>query len=190
MTELFKNFSKTADAIVDLAKQVPSQIVNLGEQVGTFVKGIDLTDVRSLPKQIKQQADKVDLNVKLTVPQAFTDRLGQVKVFAPIDVDAIQARVSDVGDYLQSLPSKISEVPGMVQEFVSELPDSATKLVSDTTDKARNLVEDLKNRPILFVPARKESAKKPAAAKKTTTKKATPKAAPAPVNGTDTTPTA
>jgi hypothetical protein len=168
MTELFKNFTKARDAVLDAAKQIPSQIIHLGEQAQTFVKSIDLTDLRSLPRQIKDQADKLDLNVKLTVPQVFVDRFGQAKVFAPIDVDAIQARVSEVGDYLQTLPGKISEVPSLVQEFVSDLPDSATKLASDTTAKAREFVGDLKNKPILFIP-RKTEAKKPV--KKTTASK-------------------
>jgi hypothetical protein len=171
MTQLLKNFSKARDGVIDLAKQVPSQLVHIGEQVQTFVKGIDLTDVRSLPRQIKAQADKLDLSVKLTVPQVFTDRVGQAKVFAPIDVEAIQARVGEVGEYLQTLPSKIQEVPGLVQEFVSDFPDSATKLASDTTAKARSIVEDLKARPIIFVPSRSKAAAKKAA-KKPVAKKA------------------
>jgi len=168
MTELFKNVTKARDAVIDAAKQVPSQIIHLGEQAQTFVKSLDLTDLRSLPKQIKTQADKIDLNVKLTVPQVFTDRVGQVKVFAPIDVDAIQAKVGEVGDYLQTLPGKIEKVPALVQDFVSDLPDSATKLATETTAKAKTFVEDLKSKPILFIP-RKAEAKKPV--KKTTASK-------------------
>lgn len=177
MSDLLKNVNKARDAVLGAAKQVPSQLVNLGEQVQSFVKGIDLRDIRSLPQQLKTQADKIDLNVKLTVPQVFTDRLGQVKVFAPIDLEAVQAKVGEVGDYLQTLPAKIEKVPTLVQDFVSDLPDSATKLASETTAKARTLVEDLKSRPILFVPQRTKPAAKKTTAKKATAKKTTAKAA-------------
>lgn len=170
MSELFKNVTKARDAVIERAKQVPSQLIHLGEQVQTFVKSIDLTDVKTLPSQIKTQAEKLDLNVKLTVPQAFTDRLGQAKVFAPIDVEAIQTRISEVGEYVQTIPSKLQAAPAAVKEFVTEFPDSATKLANETTAKAKTLVEDLKSRPILFVP-RKADAKKPA--KKATAKKST-----------------
>lgn len=169
MPELFKNVTKARDAVLDVVKQVPTQIQQVGTQVQNIVKEIDLRDFRTLPQQLRTQADKLDLTTKLTVPQVFTDRVGQVKVFAPIDVDAVQTRVAEVGGYLQTLPGKIEKVPGFVQGFVTDFPDSASKLATDTTSKARTIVEDLKNRPIFFVPQRT----KPVATKKTTTKKKT-----------------
>jgi len=166
--ELLRNFDKARTAAVDAVKSLPQQLrdrkidlpkVELSAFGRTFV---------SLPSRT------IDLStVELPSPQAFTDKLGHVKVLAPIDTEAVVSRVNEVGDYLQTLPAKLSQVPGRVQDLVSDLPETATRLVDQTTTKAKGLVEDLKTRPIVFVPARKPAPAK----KKTTAKKATTPAA-------------
>lgn len=168
-SELFKNIDKARVAAVDAAKGLPKQIrdrkIELPKvQVNAFGRTLV-----SLPSRT------IDLSsIELPKTEVFTDKLGQAKVFAPIDVDALTARFNEVGDYIQTLPAKISTVPGKLQGFVNDLPDSATKLVEDTTTKAKAIVDDLKTRPIVFVPARRQAAKP--AAKKATRKPAAKKA--------------
>lgn len=189
--ELFRNIDKARDAVVGAVKGLPQQIRE---------RRIELpkVELEAFGRKLSVPSRTIDLTqVELPKVDVFTDKLGQAKVFAPIDLDAVTARVNEVGDYLQTLPAKLSEVPSKVQGFVSDLPESATKLVEETTTKAKAIVEDLKTRPILFVPARKQTAsapkkttKKSTAKKSTKAPKATSTTTAAKVNGSSDEPTA
>lgn len=74
--------------------------------------------VKTLPQQLTELPAKLRASLPKT-PAAVQERIDQVKVFAPIDLDGLQEKARE-------LQGRLVDLPALVSSFVSDLADRVT----------------------------------------------------------------